>query len=112
MRIPNAHLADAKPDTKLRRYVLDFYHPVGMHKARLWQSIFGITINDADALAAKLVEAATSEDAVQKSRKGDVQLFEIQFSLEWQGKRHPVLSAWKIEGDNPIPQLVTVYPIV
>jgi uncharacterized protein DUF6883 len=62
MRLPNCHKAFVEID-KLRNYSLNSKHPVGKHKARVFAAALGITIEDAEWLRARALEAATSDDA-------------------------------------------------
>jgi hypothetical protein len=62
MRLPNADKAVVEID-KLLDYSLNLNHPVGKHKARVFRAALGITIDNAEWLRERAIEAALSDDA-------------------------------------------------
>jgi hypothetical protein len=63
MGLPNAGRADVDP-RKLTEYCLSPTHPVGKHKAKVFQAALGLTAADADVLRGWLLEAAVSGESV------------------------------------------------
>jgi ribosomal protein L16/L10AE len=57
MRLPNSHKAVVKIE-KLRDYSLNPNHPVGKHKARVFQAALGTTLTEAEWLREHALEAA------------------------------------------------------
>src|SRR5436309_15560021 len=69
MKLPNGERADL--GTKLEDYTLNPVHRDGRHKARVFESLLGITAANANLLRNALLEAAsTSEVAVAKGETG------------------------------------------
>jgi len=63
MKLPNAKRAFVDIE-KLRGYCLNPSHVRGKHKARMFSSILGLTLEDAEKLRKTLLEAAKDGDAV------------------------------------------------
>ena len=110
MRVPNADRAFIDI-SKLRNYALNPTHRVGGHKARLFASLLGITINDAEALQNILLDISRAEEAALGELDEYGQRYTIDFLLTWQDKRTTVRSAWIIRPDEDFPRLVTCYPL-
>lgn len=110
MLTPNADLAviDIR---KLRDYCLNPLHDEGKHKARLFATILGIGIEDAEELREILLEVVKAHDA-QLGRKDEYeQRYTMDFLLNWRGRQAMVRSGWIIEHDSDIPRLTTCYPL-
>ena len=75
MRISNAERAivDIK---KLRCYCLNFDHPRGKHKARLFSVALGLTSDDAEELQRTLLNVVHTHDAImaEQDQYGKMQL--------------------------------------
>ena len=63
MKIPNADRAIVDIEN-LRSYCLNFDHPRGKHKARLFSEILGLTANNAERLQKTLLNVVRTHDAV------------------------------------------------
>ena len=63
MKLPNGDRAIVDI-VKLRDYCLNPLHPVGRHKARVFQAALGIGREDAEALRMILLAAARDEDTL------------------------------------------------
>jgi hypothetical protein len=110
MRIPNADRAFIDI-SKLRDYALNPTHRVGGHKARLFASLLGMTINDTAALQTILLNVIRTEEATLGDLDEYGQRYVIDFVLTGQERRATVRSAWIIRPDEDFPRLVTCYPL-
>ena len=63
MRLPNGHRAHL--GTKLEDYVLNVTHREGRHKARVFESVLGVTASSADVLWRALLDAAAASDEAE-----------------------------------------------
>ncbi len=109
MKIPNADRA-VVDIRKLRDYCLNPSHRTGKHKARMFIAL-GITIQDAETLRERLLSAVRAYDALLGLKDDYGQRYQVDFPLEWQGKRALIRSAWIIEPNKPYPRLTSCYPL-
>ena len=65
MLLPNGD--QAKLGDKLERYCLNFDHPKGKDKAKLFQKRLGISIENKEILEAELLQAAVIQEAILRS---------------------------------------------
>lgn len=108
MKLPNGVHADL--GTKLEEYSLNPLHRHGQHKARVFQSILGIKLANADMLRDALKrDAATSEDAVHQGNNGFGEVYELRFPLTTEQGTATVLSAWIIRNGEDFPRLTTCF---
>jgi hypothetical protein len=108
VRIPNGDRADL--GDKLEEYCLNSTHRHGQHKARVFESVLGITGANASVLrAALLQQAANSEDAVHKGNNGYGDVYELRFPLVTAKGTARVFSAWIIRSAEDFPRLVTCF---
>ncbi|MBE9019069.1 hypothetical protein C7Y66_16620 [Chroococcidiopsis sp. CCALA 051] len=110
MLIPNAENA-VVDIRKLRDYCLNSNHENGKHKARLFSSILGITIDDAEDLRQILLEVVKTYEAQLGRCDGFGQRYTLDFSVEWQNRSATIRSGWIVEHDSDIPRLTTCYPL-
>jgi hypothetical protein len=110
MLIPNGELAivDIR---KLRDYCLNLNHDVGKHKARLFLSILGMNVDDAEDLRQILLVAIVTYEAVLQRRDDFGQRYTLDFPIEWQSKKAILRSGWIVEHDSEIPKLTTCCPV-
>ncbi len=110
MKIPNA--AQALVDIrKLRDYCLNTEHRIGKHKAKLFESLLGLQVKDAESLQAILLEIVKTDNAELGEKDEYGQRYQIVFRLTWGKKTANVLSAWIVRPEEGFPILVTCYPI-
>jgi hypothetical protein len=108
MKIPNGDRAEL--GTKVEDYSLNSRHRQGQHKARVFESVLGITPANADVLRTALRHAAAnSEDAMHKGNNGYGDLYELRFSLVTPKARAMVLSAWIVRNGEDFPRLITCF---
>jgi hypothetical protein len=110
MIIPNAENAVVDIG-KLRDYCLNSNHENGKHKARLFSSILGITIDDAEDLRQILLEVVKTYEAQLGRCDRFGQRYTLDFSVEWQNRSATIRSGWIVEHDSDIPRLTTCYPL-
>lgn len=82
---------------KLRDYCLNPGHDDGQHKARVFVAALGLTIVDANAGRAILLEVIQTHQARLGYRDAYGQRFTVDFWLDWQGNRTQVCSGWVLE---------------
>jgi hypothetical protein len=63
MKLPNGERADL--GTKLEDYSLNPWHRDGRHKARVFASVLGITLENQQSLRDALLHAAATSDAAE-----------------------------------------------
>ena len=110
MKLPNGDRA-VVDDAKLADYCLSPTHPRGRHKARLFAAALGFTQGTAADLKAALLHAAATADASPTRHNGYGHLYEITFDCTGPSRSATVLSVWVILDADPVPQLVTCYPV-
>ncbi len=110
MKIPNADRA-VVDIRKLRDYCPNPTHRTGKHKARMFVAALGMTVEDAEALCDILLKAVREYDAELGLKDSYGQRYQVDFTLEWKGKRAVIRSTWIIEPDMPYPRLTSCYPL-
>jgi len=96
---------------KLRNYCLNPEHAQGKHKARLFASILGMKVDDAEELRLILLEIVTSHEAKPGRADEFGQRYTVDFLLRWQDRSATVRSGWIVEHKSGIPRLTTCYPL-
>lgn len=108
MKLPKGERADL--GTKLEDYVLNLSHPGGRHKARVFGSLLGITLANADILRQALLKAAaTSDEAESRGDNGFGEVFILRFPLATERAAATVLSGWIVRHGEDFPKLTTCY---
>ncbi|MBW4559340.1 MAG: hypothetical protein KME59_26220 [Trichormus sp. ATA11-4-KO1] len=107
MKLPNGEQAEISTQ-KLIGYCLNPEHSSGKHKARVFASILGITLENADVLRELVRTAAVAGEVVQQSTTQ----FGQQFKVDWivpdtDGIR--LRTIWEITAKNPYPRLITAF---
>jgi len=110
VKLPNGELAfiDRR---KIVDYCLSAVHEDGQHKARLFASIIGLTVDDADRLIDALAEAAATADAAVGKLDEYGQRYSIDFDLAGPRGTATIRSGWITRSDETVPRLVTCYII-
>jgi len=96
---------------KLETYTLDFNHSSGKHKARLFRSKLGITLESKEILVEALLEAAVQSEATATTTDQYGERYVIDFPLTTTVGTSMVRSAWIIRQGENSPRLTSVYPI-
>ena len=92
---------------KLTDYCLSPDHEDGRHKARLFQTTMGVTLDDAHKLIEALRKAAANGEAVVGKCDRYGQRFVIDFAFTGPAGTAPVRSAWIVAPNGTVPRLVT-----
>jgi hypothetical protein len=98
---------------KLENYLLSPTHPEGRHKARLWQSVFGLELSDCGVLE-RLIREQLEQGIPEKKTGSVVRRWEIVIPRFRgpKGNEHPVKTAWALEPGADRPHLTTAFPEV
>lgn len=108
MQLPNADLAIVDPE-KLRAYCLNKDHPRGKHKARVFESVLGITAEDTENLIIQIKERI--QEAACEAQEGDAygQRYTVDIEIENFASKATVRTAWIIRRGEMQPRLTTCY---
>jgi hypothetical protein len=108
MKLPNGSRAEL--GTKLDEYVLNPRHREGCHKARVFESVLGITLANREILRqAILAAAADSDEAEALGDNGHGDIYVLRFPLQTEIGQATVLTAWIILPGEDFPRLTTCY---
>lgn len=88
-----------------------FGNRIGKHKARLFESLLGLTAEDAESLQTVLLEITKTHEAELGNNDKHGQRYQIKFEMAWQSKNATLLSAWIVRPNENLARLVTCYPI-
>ena len=110
MRLPNGNRAivDLR---KLTQYCLSDTHDEGMHKARLFRELVGITAGNADLLVRALMDVALTGEARAGRADHYGQRYTIDFAFTGPAGQAHVRSAWIVLEGQGVPRLVTCYKL-
>lgn len=109
MRLPNGENA-VVDFRKLTEYCLNPENPRGRHKARVFASVLGITVEDADELREKLLYiASTTESAVVGENDIYGQRYVVDFDWSTAIGTAPVRSTWIVLTEEDFPRLTSCY---
>ena len=108
MKLPNGDRADL--GTKIEDYVLNPRHREGRHKARVFESVLGITLANGEVLRqAILLAAENSDDAEPLGNNGHGEVYILRFPVETRRGSATVLTVWIIRDGEDFPRLITCY---
>jgi hypothetical protein len=96
---------------KIVDYCLSAVHEDGQHKAHLFASILGVTVENADRLIDALIEAAAVREATVGKLDAYGQRYSIDFDFTGPAGAATIRSAWIVRSDETVPRLVTCYII-
>ncbi len=106
--LPNAEFAFV-PMEKLVDYALNPEHPVGKHKAAVFEAVLGITVSDAEFLRDKIVDAVLKQEATPTRKDRFGQRYQVEFEIERNGRSAIILTAWILEPLEFSPRLTSCY---
>jgi hypothetical protein len=112
MMLPNlSEISVAQIHNKVQRYCLNEEHEVGKHKAYLFRSLLGITLENADILTHAIVRAIfdPSNDAVFMGETDYCKRYNLRFELTTAIGTAIILTAWCLPHGGTTPHLVTAY---
>ncbi len=108
MRLPHGERADL--GTKLEEYALNPLHRDGRNKARVFDSVLGITLANGDVLHQALLTAAAHSDAAEaRGDNGFGEVYLLRSPVTTPKGTAVVLSAWIIRYGEDFPRLTTCY---
>ena len=107
MKLPNGARADL--GTKIEDYVLNPRHWEGRHKARVFESVLGLTAEDAEALQERLLAVARTGDALPGKRDAYGQRYMVDFTMTTTVGTAVVRSTWIVLVGEDIPRLTSCY---
>jgi hypothetical protein len=105
---PNGDRADL--GMKFEDYVLNPWHREGRHKAKVFESVLGITTSNKEVLVDAIrtaVENSDDADLLGNNGHGDVYVLRVPLATE-RGVA-TVLSVWIIRDGEDFPRLITCY---
>lgn len=106
MKLPNGQHCDL--GRKLEDYSLNPLHREGRHKARVFDSVLGITQADVEVLRAAIRSAAaSSEEAEARGDNGFGEVFNLRFALTTGRGYATVLTSWIVLHNEDFPRLTT-----
>lgn len=108
MKLPGSHNAIIEIE-KLRDYSLSPDHPVGKHKAKVFEAALGLRQEHAVEIQECLLGAATSYDCLATKSTMHGQHYEMDFMLTRDGRSALVRAVWIIRHDEKSPRLVTFH---
>lgn len=108
MKIPNADRAVVDIE-KLRDYCLSESHPRGKHKARVFASALGLTMENAMELQESLLYAVMNEEAELGESDGYGQRYILDFSMKHRNNEAMIRSTWIIRRGEETPRLTSCY---
>ena len=108
MKLPHGDRAEL--GTKLEDYTLNLRHEEGRHKARVFESVLGITLGNRTVLKdAILAAASNSEEAEDQGDNGYGSVYVLRFPLQTDRGRAMILTAWIVLHGEDFPRLTTCY---
>lgn len=110
MKLPNCEKAYVD-DLKLIAYCLDPEHKVGKHKARVFQSVLNINLDNFYILKQAILEAAIIQEAIFTNKIAYGELYNMDFDLTHLGRTATVRTAWIIKNEEDFPRLTTCFII-
>ena len=108
MKLPNGNQATID-SRKVTDYCLSPDHEDGQHKAHLFSSLLGLTIDDAFTLLNALRTAAATQDATLGKQDQYGQRYVIDFEFTGPSGTATIRSAWIIRPNESVPRLVTCF---
>jgi hypothetical protein len=108
MKLPNAEKAmvDIR---KIREYCLNQSHPIGKHKARLFNSVLGLNQENSDRLREILLNAVKDHEAELGINDIFGQRYVVDFIVVRENDQATIRSCWIIETASEIPKLTTCF---
>ncbi|MGB6745889.1 MAG: DUF6883 domain-containing protein [Terracidiphilus sp.] len=108
MKLPNGEASIVEIE-KIRDYCLSPVHPRGRHKARVFESLLGMTAAHSEELRAALLDAALKEDATPGASDQYGARYIIDFELRRDELTANIRSCWIVRSGEIAPRFVTCY---
>ena len=103
-KLPNPE-NDVVETRKLRDYCLSPEHPRGRHKARVFASALGLTVDDSQELRRALLAAALSEEALVAEEDQYGQRYMLDFEMS----SAVVRSGWMVRSGEDFPRFTSCW---
>ena len=97
------------PIEKIRDYCLNFEHPVGKHKARLFKRALGISDVDAEWLINEIIDGLSYSNAYEKDHDKYGKRFTVHIIIRKLEKQAEVVTGWLIKHQMTNPVLTTCF---
>lgn len=94
---------------KLRDYCLSPEHPRGRHKARVFASALGLTVDDSQELRRALLAAALSEEALVAEEDEYGQRYMLDFEMSTEMGSAVVRSGWMVRSGEDFPRFTSCW---
>jgi hypothetical protein len=108
VKLPNGHRGDL--GRKLEEYVLSTLHREGRHKARVFDSVLGVSLANQGVLRQAILEAAaTSEEVESHGDNGHGMVYTLRFPMGTTKGSATVVTAWIVRRGEDFPRLTTCY---
>ena len=102
MKLPNGERADL--GSKIEDYVLNPSHWEGRHKARVFESMLGITRSNQQVLREAILAAAVNSDEAEAlGDNGHGTVYVLRFPLTITHRTAMILTAWIIRHEEDFP---------
>ncbi len=110
MLLPNSENAVVE-FAKLRDYSLNMAHDRGGHKAIVFRSALGITVNDVEWLRSQILESVKTTEGWESTASTFGRKFIVDLTLTRNDKSAKVRTSWIIEHGTDFPRLTSCYVI-
>ena len=110
MKLPNCENA-VVDDNKLIAYSLDPKHHVGKHKARVFQSVLNINLDNFYILKEAILKAVLVENAVHSGKTEYGDLYSMDFECAYLQRTAIVRTGWIVKKEEGFPRLTTCFII-
>jgi hypothetical protein len=94
---------------KLSDYCLNPAHPVGRHKALVFQSALGFSVTDADTLGRLILQAIHLHEASAGRLDEFGQRYTVDFAVSTSVGFAVLRTAWMVRADEDFPRLTTCF---
>ncbi len=108
MKIPNAESAIVDIE-KLRDYCLSKTHPRGRHKARVFETVLGLTEIHTEELRRTLLNKIETDDALSVEKDDYGQRYILDFQIKGPLGQAIIRSLWIIRRDENFPRFISCY---
>lgn len=109
-KLPNPHKAIVNIE-KFTEYALNPEHDEGKHKARVFKSALGLTLDDAPFLQDVVQKMVLTHDAQYESDNAYGERYVIDFELTTDVGTATIRTAWIVRYGEDFPRLTSCYVI-
>ena len=108
MRLPNNKNAVIDSE-KITGYALSRDHAVGKHKARVFESVLGMSDKDSFLLVNSILEAVQCHECIEGEVDSFGARYVVDFTLTNNGRSAPIRTSWIVRAGEGFPRLTSVY---